>query len=352
MRDDLTADDGRDQQPAHQRKEIQPGPGGRGPFDHLEVEREEGDGPEHGESEQHGDDAGRDEDLIPEEQQREDRLGRPPFGQQEAAQGDQADGPQTHDLGRSPRVGGATQAHHQHQRGQGQRQQTRAQVVDAVMRSGGHRRQGGGQHHQGQDTYGHIDVEDPPPREVGGQGPAEQWTDDGGQSEDRPEQPLVPAALTGRDDIPDGRLGADDEAATAQTLEGPEGDQLRKRVADAAEGRPDQEDHQADLEDDTAPELVAQLAVERSDHGLGQEIRRGDPRDVVQPAEVAGNGRQGGGHDGRVECRHQHDEHQSREDQGEVPTVELLGSVQFGQTHAPSRSVTVSGVRTRLPGWS
>ena len=214
------------------------------------------------------------------------------------------EGPEADDLGGGPGIGGAAQADHEHQCGQGEGQQAGTEVVDPVLDAGGHRGEGEGQHHQRQDPDGQVDVEDPAPREVGGQRPAEEGPDHRGQAEDGTEQPLVPTALTGRHHIADRRLGTHHQATPAQTLERPERDQLGEAVADPAEGRADQEDHQPDLEDDAASVLVAQFPVERGDHGLGQQVGGGHPRDVVEAPEVAGNGGQRGGHDGGVQRRH------------------------------------------------
>ena len=116
-----------------------------------------------------------------------------------------------------------------------------------------------------------------------------------------------------------------------------------KVLADAAQGRADQEDHQADLEDDAATELVTQLSVERRDHRLSEQVGGRHPRDVVKPTQVAGDGRQRGRHDRGVQRRHQHDEHQPGEHQGELAAVELLGPVNDSQSATSQPYVRPAG---------
>ena len=84
---DLPTDGGGDQQAGHEGKDVQTRDGGRGSFDHLEVERQEGDGTEHGEPEEEGDHAGAGEDAVGEQPGRQHRLGRPSLHDDEDQQG-------------------------------------------------------------------------------------------------------------------------------------------------------------------------------------------------------------------------------------------------------------------------
>ena len=58
---------------------------------------------------------------------------------------------------------------------------------------------------------------------------------------------------------------------------------------------------------------IAELAVDRSDDGLGKKICSDDPRNVVQAAELFDNRRQRGRNDRRVERSEQHDEQEAAE---------------------------------------
>jgi hypothetical protein len=61
-------------------------------------------------------------------------------------------------------------------------------------------------------------------------------------------------------------------------------------------------------------EAVAQLAVQRHDHGRRDEVRGDDRRHLPEVTEIAGDGRQRRSHDRLVERAEQHHEHQPGED--------------------------------------
>src|SRR5271165_3538028 len=103
----------------------------------------------------------------------------------------------------------------------------------------------------------------------------------------------------------------------------------------------------AALMSDATSVLVAQLPVERRDHGLGEQVGGGHPRDVIQAPKVAGNGGQRGGDDGGVQRRHEHDEHEPREDEGELAAVKLVRSVIDGQPSLHPSPVFAWWLRTR-----
>ena len=86
---------------------------------------------------------------------------------------------------------------------------------------------------------GQVDVEDPAPGELLDEDAAEQRPDDARDAEHRAEQPLVAAALAGRDDVADDRLRADHQPAAAEPLHGPERDQLDHALAEPGEHRAD-----------------------------------------------------------------------------------------------------------------
>ena len=88
--------------------------------------------------------------------------------------------------------------------------------------------------------------------------------------------------------------------------------------------RADQEDHEADLEHDLAPVLVAELAVQRRHDRLGEQVGRDDPGEVVEAAEVADDRRQRRRDDRAVERGEQHHEHEAREDDVDVRGLRLL----------------------------
>ena len=188
-----------------------------------------------------------------------------------------------------------------------------AEVVDVVVDPLARRRQRGREHEEGDRAEREVDVEDPAPRQVCREEATEQRSGDRGEAEHGAEQARVAPALARRDDVSDRRLRAHHQPAAAEPLHGAERDQLVEVLADPAQRRPEQEDPERHLQHDLAAVHVAELAVERCHDGLGEQVRRHHPREVVEPAEVADDRRQGGRHDRLVERGEEHDEQQARE---------------------------------------
>ncbi len=136
-----------------------------------------------------------------------------------------------------------------------------------------------------------------------------------------PNRPGPLAALAGRHDVADRRLGGDHQAAAAEPLDRPEGDELRHALREPAEHGPDEEDHERSLQHDLAPVEVAELAVERRHDRHREQVRGDDPRQVLEAAELADDRRQRGRHDRLVERRQQHHEHQPADDEEHRPAV-------------------------------
>ncbi len=143
---------------------------------------------------------------------------------------------------------------------------------------------------------------------------AEQRADDGRDAEHGAEVALVLAPLAGRDDVADDGERDDHQAARTEPLQRAESDQLRHRLREAAERRPDEEDHDRRLQHAFAPVEVAELAVERAGDRGGEQVRRHDPGEVRDAAEVADDRRERRRDDRLVERREEQDEHQRRED--------------------------------------
>ena len=70
------------------------------------------------------------EDPVPEEREREDRLGRPPLDEREGDEQHDAEHGQADDLRRAPRPGRPAEAREEHDRGEPAGEQRRAEVVD------------------------------------------------------------------------------------------------------------------------------------------------------------------------------------------------------------------------------
>ena len=178
-------------------------------------------------------------------------------------------------------------------------------------------------HHQGERADRQVDVEHPAPAQVVDEEPAKQRSDHARDAEHGAERALVLAALTGRDDVADDRLGQHDQAAAADALQGAERDQLAHAPRLTAEGGADQEDHDRGEEEVLAPVLVAQLPPDLGGRGGGEDVGGDHPGQVGEAAEVVDDGRQRGGHDRLVERRQQQREHERGVD-GEQALTMLL----------------------------
>lgn len=180
---------------------------------------------------------------------------------------------------------------------------------------------------EGDDTDGQIDVEDPAPAEVLGEQAAEQRAEDAGGAEHRAEQALVAAAFPGRDDVADDRHRQHHEAAAAQSLDRPEGDQLGHVLSQSAQRRTDQEDDDRGLEQALPAVLVAQFAPQRGGGGRREQVGGDDPAQMVQAAQIADDRGQGRGDDRLVEGGEEHAEQQGADRDEHISGHVLLARI-------------------------
>ncbi len=171
----------------------------------------------------------------------------------------------------------------------------------------------GAHDHHGKHADRHVHVEDPAPRETRDEEPAEQRARHRRNREDGADQAHVAAALARRDDVGDDRLRADHEAAGADPLQRAKADQLVHRLRETREHRAGEEDQDRDEKDGLAPVHVAELAVDRRRDRRGEQVGGDDPGEMVEPAEVADDGRQRNRDDRLVERGEEHAEHQRYE---------------------------------------
>jgi hypothetical protein len=170
-----------------------------------------------------------------------------------------------------------------------------------------------GDHGQRHEPERQIDVEDPAPGQLIDEEAAEQRPDQSRQAPNAAEQPLIAPPLARRNEIADHRDRRHHQAAAADPLHEAEGDELDHVAAQAASSRPRQEHHDRRLQDDLPSVEIAELAVDRRDDGRGEKIRRDDPGEVGQAAQLADNGGQRGRDDRLVERREQQNQHQCGE---------------------------------------
>src|SRR5690606_19104439 len=113
----------------------------------------------------------------------------------------------------------------------------------------------------GEQSERDVDPERPAPARALGEPAAEQRPGDRGDGEDRAHDAHVLAPLTGGDDVGDGRLGQDDEAATAEALDGTGDDERRHAARERADDGPHHEEPDRREEQRLAPDEVTDLAV-------------------------------------------------------------------------------------------
>ena len=109
----------------------------------------------------------------------------------------------------------------------------------------------------------------------------------------------------------------------------------------------------ADLQHELAAVEVAELAVQRPDDGRGEQVRRDDPGQMLDPAEVADDRRQRGRDDRLVERREQQHEQQRAEDQADATLLRvahdgLLLAAPTWRSWASVRGGRSSGVAAEL----
>ena len=164
---------------------------------------------------------------------------------------------------------------------------------------------------------GHVDEEDPAPREVGDQEPAEHRPHGGGHGGPEGEDAGRPHPLGRREDPVEHGHADRGHHAAARTLNDPEDDELRVVLGQAAERRAHREDDDGGEQDALAAESVAQPARRRDEDGQAHQVGDDDAVDGRgRDVEVAADGGQRDVHDGDVHDVHEHggDEHDADDD--------------------------------------
>ena len=159
-----------------------------------------------------------------------------------------------------------------------------------------------------------VDVEDPVPAQVLGQPAADERTGHERDPEDRTEQALVLAAFLGREQVTDDRQRDREQRAGADALDASEQDEHAHVLAQAAEGRAEQEDDDADHEDRLAAVDVRELAPERDADRAGQQVDRDRPDVVVVARQLGHDGRERRTDDRLIERAQEQPEHDGEED--------------------------------------
>src|SRR5262245_16138499 len=182
-------------------------------------------------------------------------------------------------------------------------EQGSAAVVDLMPPARVGRGQRCGNHEQGEQARGQVDVEYPAPRQVIDEKATKQRADDGGKTERGSEKSLVSPAFARGNEVPDHSNGSDDQPTAADPLQRPKQNELDYILGQPAQSEAQQEQYDRCLQDDFAAMGISELSVERTGDGAGQQVGSHDPGQMGEAPELADDGRQGGGHDGLVERR-------------------------------------------------
>ncbi len=320
--DELSGDDGGEDDAAHHRQHQQPGLGGRGAVDHLQEGRQIAGGAEERDADDGADQAGDIEDRVAEQPQRDQRFGGEVLDGEEQQGTAERTGAEAEDDPRVPGVLGAAPTGQQDQAGGERGEQQRARDVQpgTARRPGQLQYEGDDQERERAERD--VEVEAPAPGGAIGAEAADQRAGHGGEAEGGTDQAHVAAAGPWRYDIGDDRLDPDDEPAAADALDGPEDDQFVHRPRPAGQRRADGEDEDGEEEDGLTAEEVAELAVEGQPDGGGEEVGRHRPGHPAQAVQLADDLRECGGDDGLVEGREQQRQHQTEEDHADAAGAE------------------------------
>ena len=185
---------------------------------------------------------------------------------------------------------------------------------------------------EGRDADRHVDVEHPPPRQLGDEQAAEHRPEGGRQRGGDGEDGRGPDALVGREHPVEHRHPDRGEHAAGGALEDPERDQLGQARGHAAQRGGPGEQRDGGEQDPLAAVPVAEPAGRRDEHGQADQERDGDPvHGGGAHPEVAADGRQRD-----VDDRHVHDAHEHGGDEDDADRCLLAHprSHSLSQDHA------------------
>ena len=233
-----------------------------------------------GQPEQHGADAGRDEvggdeQPVPQQPERDDRIGRPPLDEHEHPEQDGAAGQDGDALRRPPRPGLAALEQAEDEQRQRDGEHHRAGVVDLRTAPVDPLVEPQADRRRGDQAQRDVDEEDPPPVDVLREDPAERRAHDRRHRPDAGDVALHLRPFLERVEVTDDRHRHRLDRAGAEPLHGAERDERAHARGESAEDRADEEQADADEHHRLAPEDVGELAVDRA---RSPPARAGRPR--------------------------------------------------------------------------
>jgi hypothetical protein len=197
-----------------------------------------------------------------------------------------------------------------------------------------------------------VQPEDPAPGRRVRERAAQQRPGDRRERPHRADEPLVAAALAGREEVCDRRLGEREQPAGAEALHDARPHELADVLGDRAQQRSDEEDRYGDDEHRPAPVDVAEPPVQRHGHRGRHEVGGDDPRQVVERPQVGDDPGQRRGHDRLVDRREQRREHDPRVGGDDRPARQRgrRARHRYGTQRSPT-GVTTSSWVSALRSW-
>jgi hypothetical protein len=286
------------------REQRQPGAERAVTVDDLELDGQEEQRPTERAVDDEGHGVGGGELAVPEEHERQHRVGPGPLRDEEGGQGDDPTDEGRHDHRRAPTPGGALDEA-VGDTGQAEHRQESATPVDRAG-GAGVPRLGDVAHADG--DHGRrdrqVDEEHPPPRRRGDELPADERAGGSGEAAEPGPGADGPAAVGDPEGaLEDGQAGGDEQGG-ADALQHPGRYEDRGRRGQATGGGGHREPHHPDDEQPSAAEPVAERPAEEQERGEGQGVTRDDPlqgpeADVQRPADVGEGDADDGGVEGR-----------------------------------------------------
>ena len=249
-----------------------------------------------------------------EEAERQHRLDGRALDGDEDAEHDDARGIHPDDGGRAPGQRRAAEGGGHEQQDEGHRERGDACLVDDRLARRVLEVQEAADAEEGEDADGQGDEEEVAPAPVVGDEAADERAEDRGEAEDASHEALVLAALTRRDDVADDRLRQRHQRAHAGALDGAGGDEPPEVLGESGEDRAGHEHDESTEVEAAATVEVAHLADDRHGDRADEHRGRGEPRVVVDAAELGDDARHGRSDDRLADRRHEHAEHERDED--------------------------------------
>ena len=262
----------------HHRGEDAPSRRRGRPEHDLHEQRQERQHAEHRHAEEDHDDRRRPQCRDLEQVEREQRLRGAGLDEQERAEQHRADPEAADDGRRAPCVVAPGRFEREEERPGPAEQREDTEPVELVLVAMLERLDHEDLDEDGRDDPdGDVDVEDPAPRQVVGEEPAKERSDDRREREHRRIERRDLGPLLHREEVGGDRLRHRDQAAGTEALQAPERDELRHRLRVAGEHRADEEDEHPGEEDALAPEHVGEASPQRDRRDLEEQVGRRTP---------------------------------------------------------------------------